>query len=37
MAGERFSFVKGGAGKLRVSDGGKGGVPEVLVHGLSPA
>src|SRR5258705_12303533 len=34
MAGERFSFVKGGAGKLRVSDGGEGGEPVVLVHGL---
>lgn len=31
---ERFSFVRGEAGKLRVSDGGEGGVPVVLVHGL---
>jgi len=29
-----MSFVQGGAGKLRVSDGGQGGVPVVLVHGL---
>jgi len=34
-AGERFSFVKGGAGRLRVSEGGEGGVPVVLVHGLA--
>src|SRR5437870_13236612 len=34
MAGERIRFVQGGAGKLRVSDGGKGGVPVLLVHGL---
>jgi pimeloyl-ACP methyl ester carboxylesterase len=26
--------VQGGAGRLRVSDGGQGGVPVVLVHGL---
>jgi len=32
--GERIRFVQGGAGKLRVSDGGEGGVPVVLVHGL---
>lgn len=32
--GERISFVRGGAGRLRVSDGGEGGVPVVLVHGL---
>src|SRR5258706_8250178 len=35
MAGERISFVRGGAGKLRVSDGGEGGVPVILVHGLA--
>lgn len=34
MDRERISFVPGGAGKLRVSDGGQGGVPVVLVHGL---
>ncbi|HYV68064.1 MAG TPA: alpha/beta hydrolase [Myxococcales bacterium] len=34
MVAERISFVPGGAGKLRVSDGGQGGVPVVLVHGL---
>jgi pimeloyl-ACP methyl ester carboxylesterase len=34
-AGERISFVKGGAGKLRVSDGAEGGMPVVLVHGLA--
>src|SRR5712671_7337227 len=34
MVGERISFVHGGEGKLRVSDGGEGGVPVVLVHGL---
>jgi pimeloyl-ACP methyl ester carboxylesterase len=33
--GERVSFVRGGAGRLRVSDGGEGGVPVVLVHGLA--
>jgi len=33
-ARERVGFVRGGAGKLRVSDGGEGGVPVVLVHGL---
>src|SRR5713101_2687482 len=33
-AGERFSFVQGGAGRLRVSDDGEGGVPVVMVHGL---
>ncbi len=32
---ERISFVPGGAGKLRVSDGGEGGAPVVLVHGLA--
>jgi pimeloyl-ACP methyl ester carboxylesterase len=31
---EKMSFVQGGAGRLRVSDGGQGGVPVVLVHGL---
>ena len=31
---ERFTFVQGGAGRLRVSDGGSGGAPVVLVHGL---
>lgn len=35
MDAERISFVPGGAGKLRVSDGGQGGVPIVLVHGLA--
>jgi pimeloyl-ACP methyl ester carboxylesterase len=34
MDAERISFVPGGARKLRVSDGGQGGVPVVLVHGL---
>ena len=34
MVGERISFVHGGEGKLRVSEGGEGGVPVVLVHGL---
>src|SRR5229473_6346049 len=33
-AGERYSFVRGGAGRLRVSDRGEGGVSVVLVHGL---
>ncbi len=33
-AGERVRVVEGGAGRLRVSDGGEGGVPVVLVHGL---
>jgi pimeloyl-ACP methyl ester carboxylesterase len=33
-AAERFSFVHGEAGKLRVSDGGEGGAPLVLLHGL---
>src|SRR5712691_537051 len=33
-AGERVRFVEGGAGRVRVSDGGEGGVPVVLVHGL---
>ena len=32
---ERISFVPGGAGKLRVSDGGERGAPVVLVHGLA--
>jgi len=31
---ERFLTVDGSAGKLRVSDGGEGGVPVVFVHGL---
>jgi pimeloyl-ACP methyl ester carboxylesterase len=31
---ERVHFVDGAAGKLRVSDGGAGGLPVVLVHGL---
>src|SRR5712671_3363786 len=35
MVGERISFVEGGAGRLRVSEGGEGGVPVVLVHGLA--
>src|SRR5919202_1222761 len=33
-AAERFSFVPGEAGKLRVSDGGEGGLPLLLLHGL---
>ena len=32
--GERIVLVDGGAGHLRVSDGGAGGVPVVFVHGL---
>src|SRR5690242_12220529 len=35
--GERTTFVRGGAGKLRVSDGGEGGTPIVLLHGLGSA
>ena len=31
---ERFSIVRGEAGKLRVSDGGEGSVPVLLLHGL---
>ncbi|WPB76200.1 alpha/beta hydrolase [Archangium violaceum] len=31
---ETFTSVEGGAGKLRVSDGGHGGTPVVFVHGL---
>jgi len=31
---EKVTFVQGPAGKLRVSDGGQGGVPVVFVHGL---
>jgi pimeloyl-ACP methyl ester carboxylesterase len=31
---ETLTFVEGGAGKLRVSDGGSGGTPVVFVHGL---
>ncbi len=31
---ERIIFVEGTAGRLRVSDGGSGGTPVVLVHGL---
>ncbi len=31
---ERITFVEGRAGRLRVSDGGAGGTPVVLVHGL---
>ena len=31
---ETFTSVEGGAGKLRVSDGGRGGTPVVFVHGL---
>ncbi|MGZ3460014.1 MAG: alpha/beta fold hydrolase [Archangium sp.] len=31
---ESFTFVEGGAGQLRVSDGGRGGTPVVFVHGL---
>jgi pimeloyl-ACP methyl ester carboxylesterase len=33
-AEERVGFVQGGEGKLRISEGGEGGVPVVLVHGL---
>jgi pimeloyl-ACP methyl ester carboxylesterase len=33
-SGQEFTFVDGAAGKLRVSDGGSGGVPVVFVHGL---
>jgi pimeloyl-ACP methyl ester carboxylesterase len=33
-AEEKLMFVQGHAGKLRVSDGGQGGVPVVFVHGL---
>lgn len=31
---EQVTWVEGGAGRLRVSDGGRGGVVVVLVHGL---
>lgn len=31
---ERLRWVQGAAGRLRVSDGGKGGVPVVFLHGL---
>jgi pimeloyl-ACP methyl ester carboxylesterase len=31
---ESVTFVDGAAGKLRVSDGGSGGIPVVFVHGL---
>lgn len=31
---ESITLIEGGAGKLRVSDGGSGGIPVVLVHGL---
>lgn len=31
---ESSTFVEGGAGQLRVSDGGSGGTPVVFVHGL---
>jgi pimeloyl-ACP methyl ester carboxylesterase len=31
---EKLMFVQGPAGRLRVSDGGQGGVPVVFVHGL---
>jgi pimeloyl-ACP methyl ester carboxylesterase len=31
---ERMLFVQGGAGRLRVSDGGAGGPPVVFLHGL---
>jgi pimeloyl-ACP methyl ester carboxylesterase len=34
-ASERIGFVAGPAGKLRVSDGGSGGIPVVFVHGLA--
>jgi pimeloyl-ACP methyl ester carboxylesterase len=33
-APERFLFVEGGAGRLRVSDGGAGGTPVLFLHGL---
>lgn len=32
--GPRLSFVQGPYGRLRLSDGGQGGVPVVFVHGL---
>ena len=31
---ERILLVEGGAGRLRISDGGRGGTPVVLLHGL---
>ncbi len=31
---EKLSWIAGTAGRLRVSDGGKGGVPVVFLHGL---
>jgi pimeloyl-ACP methyl ester carboxylesterase len=34
-APERIGFVVGPAGRLRVSDGGSGGIPVVFVHGLA--
>jgi pimeloyl-ACP methyl ester carboxylesterase len=34
-AGEQLRFVQGPAGRLRVSDGGQGGIPVVFVHGLT--
>lgn len=33
-APERFFLVQGGAGRLRVSDGGSGGIPILFLHGL---
>ena len=33
-APERVFFVEGGAGRLRVSDGGAGGTPVLFLHGL---
>ncbi len=33
-APERLLFVEGGAGRLRVSDGGGGGTPILFLHGL---
>lgn len=35
IAQERLLWVDGPAGRLRVSDGGNGGVPVVFVHGLA--
>jgi pimeloyl-ACP methyl ester carboxylesterase len=34
-ARESISLIEGGAGRLRVSDGGKGGTPVVFAHGLA--
>jgi pimeloyl-ACP methyl ester carboxylesterase len=35
VAAEQLRFVEGPAGKLRVSDGGSGGIAVVFVHGLA--